>query len=505
MKAPATFTARARAAWRVLTQSPPPPRAARNTFLGAENSRLTFSWATVPLHINRALYQDLRVLRARSRDLARSNEYATKFLSLVVNNVVGHCGAKLQVKALKPDGKIDEMDSAACEKMFAEWAKIGNCEITGKLSFVDVQQLYIRTMARDGEALVRRHATGPFGYQLELVDPQLLDERLNLDLPNGNKVRMGVEFDRMHRPVAYYFVRTDTSDPMNFGFISGSDHERVSADQVWHRFVMEEASQLRGKPWMAPVIWRAQMMGGYEEAAMVASRLGAAEQGFFETPDGDAGPLANSTEGAVDEGSEQLVLESEPGVYRGLPPGYKFVKNDPRYPHEMYADFIKQCLRGFASGTLTAYNDLANDLENVNYSSIRAGTLDVRETWKTLQGLQDCTLLGPVYSELLPRAILSGKLALPFSKLAKFDAASWQGRRWEWVDPKNDTEANKIAVQNGFKSYSQIIREQGRDPDDVWRELESDRQRLGAMGLKLDAPDQKPAATGEENAAKVTA
>lgn len=495
------FTARARAAWRVLTQSAPRPRT-RAVFQGAENSRLTYAWATAPLHINRALYQDLRVLRARSRDLARSNEYATKFLSLVVNNVIGYCGSKLQVKALRPDGKLDEADSDLCEKAFGGWAKLGNCEITGKLSFVDVQQLYIRTIARDGEVIVRRHATGPFGYQLEVVDPQILDERLNLDLPNGNKVRMGVEFTPFHRPVAYYFVRTDTSDPQNFGFISGTDHERVSADQVWHRFILEEASQIRGKPWMAPVIWRTQMMAGYEEAAMVAARLGAAEQGYFETPDGDAGPMANAQDGSDEQGTQQLVMESEPGVYRALPPGYKFVKNDPKYPHEMFGDFLKMCLRGFSSGTLTAYNDVANDLENVNYSSIRAGTLDVRETWKTLQAFVAGTLLDPVYSEWLPRAIVSGQLALPFSKLAKFDAAQWQGRRWEWVDPKNDVEANKIAVQNGFKSYSQVIREQGRDPEDVWRELEEDRTRLTTMGLKLDVPDKsgtpKP---GDEDAA----
>lgn len=497
MKAPVTFTARARAAWRAFTNPQLPRAGTRNVFQGADNSRLSFAWATVPLHINRALYQDLRVLRARSRDLDRSNEYATKFMNMVMNNVVGNTGFNLQVQALRTDGKIDQPDSQACEDSFAIWSRMGNCEITGKLSLIDVERLYIRTMARDGEAIVRRHTAGPFSYQLELVDPQLLDERLNMDLPNGNKVRMGVECNQLHRPVAYYFVRTDTSDPMHFGFISGSDHERVSAELIWHRFIVEEASQLRGKPWMAPVIFRAQMMAGYEEAAMVKARLGAAEGGFFETPDGSGEPLANADEGG-EPGSEQLIIESEPGVYRTLPPGYKFTEHKTDYPHEMYADFIKQCLRGFASGTLVSYAALANDLESVNFGSMRGGSLEERETWKTLQNLVIEGFLAPLYSEWLPRAITSGQLKLPFSRLAKFDAATWQGRRWDWIDPQKDAESNKLAVQNGFKSYSQIIREQGRDPNEVWLELEADRKRLLAMGLNLDAPVKQPAATGEE-------
>lgn len=40
-----------------------------------------------------------------------------------------------------------------------------------------------------------------------------------------------------------------------------------------------------------------------------------------------------------------------------------------------------------------------------------------------------------------------------------------------------------LAVQNGLKSRGEIIREQGRDPEDVWRELAEEQQRLTQLGL----------------------
>lgn len=476
----------------------------RAHFAGADVSRLTASWTTTAIHHNKALYADLRVLRARCRQLARDNEYARKFLKLVRTNVVGPEGFGLQVHAMRADGKtLDQRDSNRCEEAFRIWCKPGNCEVTGQLGFVDFCGLWLETVARDGEVLVRHHATGPHGYQLELIDPTLLDDRHNTTLPNGNKVRMGVEYNRWNQPVAYYLSQIDTADPMHWSFATGARHERVPADQISHRFLVEMIGQARGIPWMAASMSALNQLGGFDESAMVAARVGAAQGGFFvpdseNPPTDDLGSLADDTEG--EGASEQLVMDAEPGVFRAIPQGYTFEKFDPNYPHALYAAFVKAVLRRVASGLGVSYNGLANDLEGVNFSSIRAGLLEERDMWKALQRWMVQALLAPTYSAWLPRAIVSGGLALPFDKLAKFDAAVWQGRRWDWVDPQKDVSANVTAAQNGLKSYSQIIRESGRDPIEVWAELEADRKRLGAMGVKLDAATPAPAqpATQEE-------
>lgn len=482
------------------------PRVRTAAFNGADNSRLTANWSSSPMHLNRALFADLRTLRARSRELARNNDYARKFLALVKNNVCGHTGFGLQVQALTASGSIDERGSMRCENAFKDWSKAGNCEVTGRLSFTDACRLFIETVARDGEVLVRHYPRGSHGYQFELVDPSLLDERLNMDLPGGGRVRMGVEYNSWHQPVAYWLARTDTADPMHWGWFGGSDYERVPADQMTHHFVVEMIGQLRGMPWMATAMYGMNMLAGFDESALVAARTGAAQSGFFTSPDADSKWLTDAYEGGsgsgtgAGSGSEVPVMEVEPGVFRTAPPGTEFHKFDPDYPHAMYAPFVKAVIRRLATGLLSPYHDLANDLEGVNFSSIRSGVLEAREVWKALQEWMIGVFLAPTYSRWLPQSIVSGQLNLPFDKLAKFDAAVWQGRRWDWVDPLKDVNAQILAVQNGFKSYSQVIREQGGDPQEIWRELETDRARLQGMGLNLTGTAQAaPPASGDDD------
>jgi lambda family phage portal protein len=133
-----------------------------------------------------------------------------------------------------------------------------------------------------------------------------------------------------------------------------------------------------------------------------------------------------------------------------------------------------------------SYHSLGNDLENVNFSSIRAGTLEEREAWKAIQGWVIEHFCNPVYSDWLKMALLRGRLAnLPMSKFEKFNNPVWQPKRWPWVDPLKDIKAQEAAVMMGVKSVSDVIRETGRDPDEVWRELEKDITRLAPILAKL--------------------
>ena len=86
------------------------------------------------------------------------------------------------------------------------------------------------------------------------------------------------------------------------------------------------------------------------------------------------------------------------------------------------------------------------------------------------------------------------------------DCARWQGRRWTWVDPKNDVETRVIEIEKGLKSYSSTIREQGGDPEAIWSELEADLDRMAAIAEKRRAlsPVQPPAAPASPAGAAVS-
>ena len=60
---------------------------------------------------------------------------------------------------------------------------------------------------RDGEIFLRMlkgSGVNRYGFALQLIEPELIDERYNDILPNGNIIRMGIEITPQRKPVAYY-------------------------------------------------------------------------------------------------------------------------------------------------------------------------------------------------------------------------------------------------------------------------------------------------------------
>ena len=476
-------------------------------FSGAEISRLTASWLATSQSIDWDLYKSLNILRARSRDLCTNNEYAHKFLQMCATNVVGPNGFSLRVSIPDPTpaepNRKDKMAGDAIENAFWKWSKRGNCDVTGRHSFYDICNLTIKAVARDGEALLRKvygKGAGPFGFQLQILDIDRLDVNKNdRRLTNGNVVKMGVEVNKYGRPINYHLRIAHPGDNPFYTF-EGDMFEIVPAADIYHLFISERPEQNRGVPWLSASMLRLQNLRGYEDAAIIAARVGAAKMGFFTTPDGDGTAVSDGTEDGTDDA--QLITEADPGVFGVLPEGYKFESFNPDYPHAMYKDFVKTSLRGVASGLGVAYNTMANDLEGVNFSSIRSGVIEERDNWMAIQRWMIENFMDDVFSSWLRFSLISAAVklpngsALPAAKLEKFDNATWQGRRWQWVDPLKDAEANKLLIDNNLRSREDVISEQGGDIDDTWAQLSEEKKQMAALDITPPAPapgQQQPA------------
>lgn len=461
-------------------------RAQRN-FKAGVTDRLTASWTSADETVNMALLKSLRTMRARSRDWARNNEYGRKFFQMVTTNIVGHAGFTLKVDCRRPDGQPDLQDSARVLAAYRRWCKRGQFEVTGKLSENQFDALALRMIARDGEVLIRKVEGADRGIhhcQLQLLPAHLLDEEHNRDLGSGNRIRMGVEFDAWMKPVAYHLrIMNGTADMHG---VAGRRYQRVAAEEIIHLFVADEVEQWRGAPWPSVALRPARHLSQYDEAALIAANVGASKQGFFKQIDPEAGaPLSGESDTEDSADAQDFIHEATPGSFDVIPDGYEFQGYDPTYPTQMYDPFTKAVARRLATGLLVTYHGLTGDLTQVNFSSIRAGTLDEREAWKMMQGWYIETKKEAVFEWWLGRALLfdADLRALPYAKFDKFNAPVFTGRRWDWVDPKADVQADQEAVRLAIKSRSQIIRESGRDPEEVWAELEAE----DARGFTLSA------------------
>lgn len=441
-------------------------KATRN-FEAAMSDRLNASWNHPSLTSNEEISRALEITRNRARDLAKNNEFAHKYLQLVVANVVGANGFALQALAAEA-GKPDSLARTLIENAFTEWSRRGVCEVSARLSFADVQRQVIETWARDGEALIvqitGKESGNANGYSLRLLEVERLPVQYSKDLKNGNLAMMGVEVDQNNKAVAYWL----NLGRIGSSYASQANLTRVDASEVIHIFKPYRPEQVRGFPSMHAVIAGLKMLDGYEEAAIVAARVGASKMGFFTTPEGDSAPLGDDKD---EQGN--YITDAEPGSFQTLPKGVQFQDWNPDYPHANYQAFMKTRLRSIASGLGVTYHGLANDLEGVNFSSIRSGTLEERDAWMVLQDWFAEAFLRPVFAEWLRWSLSSGAIAytsgakLPASKYAKFAAHTWLGRRWGWVDPLKDIEAARLAIKSGIASPQMIAAQSGVDVEDV--------------------------------------
>lgn len=477
-----------------------PMAAQRRSFDAGKTDRLTASWTATDETMNQSLLRNLRTMRARSRDFARNDEYGRKFFSLVKTNVIGPNGVALKFECKGSNGKVDVNDSRRLKAAFDRWAERGQCDVTGKLSWVMIQQLAAIMVARDGEVLIRKVMGADRGIhhvQLQLLPGHVLDEQHNRDLPHGGRIRMGVEFDAWMKPVAYHLRLQPPSADM-WGS-SSQRFERVPADEIIHLFVPEEIDQWRGAPWAYASLRGSRHLDQYQEAAIVAANVGAAKMGFFQQKDAEAGPITGERDGDGGDGAD-FVSEATPGSFDIIPDGYELVDYNPDYPHAMYDQFVRATLRKQATGLLTTYHSLSGDLTDVNFSSIRSGTLDERESWKVVQGWIISDMLKPVITWWLTSAMLwdVDLRQLPYEKFDKFNAPVLTPRRWDWVDPKSDMAANAMAVELEVTSRAQIIRERGGDPEQIWAELAEEKQAGRGLPKK---PAAKPADGGDDTTA----
>jgi lambda family phage portal protein len=142
---------------------------------------------------------------------------------------------------------------------------------------------------------------------------------------------------------------------------------------------------------------------------------------------------------------------------------------------------------------------LASDLEGVNFSSIRAGVLEERDAWMSLQRWFIEHLLTPIYEDWLAMSLLSGAIKLttgsplPASKLDKYLPHYWQGRRWQWVDPKKDIEAARLSIRTGVASPQMIAAQNGVDVEDVLADIARFEKQVAANNVTLVSFTDNPA------------
>lgn len=479
-------------------------------FAAAKINRLTEDFLSSSRSADQDLFGDNRRLRARARKLSLDNPHAAKFLQMVKQNVVGPKGILLQAKVKNANGKMTAATkklSVRVEEEWNRWSKVGSCTADGKFSLAELQMLAIENCAREGENIVKSVYGREFndaGFALQLIDNDQLDDTMMQITNGGNQIRMGVEVNEYRRPMAYWLWDGHPYDFLGIGL----QRKRIPAEQIIHTYICHRPGQTRGYTWMAASILDLNMYGKYNEAELVAARAAAAKFAVIQQTAGEGySGEDEDADGADTNADGTLRMSANAGEIPVLDVGQTLNYIDPKHPTQAFKDFTRTALRNIASGLLVSYPSLANDLENVNFSSIRAGLLDERDSWRIIQSWYIQHFLEPIFKAWLKIArltVLSDVQLTP----AQWDQITWKARGWEWVDPLKDGQAAILRLQNGLATYADELGKQGLDFEETIDERAREQKYIEAAGVRLgtdirginDSADDVPGGTDGKGA-----
>jgi len=486
------------------------------SFSAAQQTHLTTDWNDVFDTLSQSQYKGLRLMRARSRDFAKNDPWAKKYLNSLKKNVIGPDGFTLRNKAMeliydeKKGMKVPRYDKLAntiIQEAWEDYCLPQHCTVTEQISFREACNQNIVTIATDGEILIKpiRDPSAKYGYRFQLIEADYLDETYNTKLNNGNYVVMGVELTPYRKPVAYWLKKVNPYNQLFYGSVFSTDrvqipmYDNLGMLQIKHLFVQEHPSQVRGIPWFAPSMIRMKMLSGYEEAILVDARVSANKGLKYEYKDGVVEeeitevnvpgaqhPIVNG-----EKDPSVLVKPTYPGEDVIVPRGMTAQAVDFKSPSGKEGDFQKWALRGIASGLDIAFITLANDYSDVNYTSSRTNLLEERDTWKELHAWFRDHFLNWNFEEWLRMALLTQAVKLPFEKFQKFNKPWFQGRAWQWVSPKDEADAMLLLISNGAASFEEFLAERGWSLEAFIDQMQYEKEAFEEAGLPFPGSNYK--------------
>lgn len=470
---------------------------ASTSYEGASITRRMRTWGINAGGPNSTINDSLATLKYRARTLDRNNPNASGGLDSLVSTIIGRgLTPRWDTGSAEVDARIldlwklsvPEFDASVCN-----------------LDFYGMQTLATTAMAMSGGVLghfvysnTDSDLTVPFRVKLLEVDH--LYDSYDQPLPNGNKLRMGHELSPNGKIVAYHVYPEHPGD--NYLYSKSIIPIRVLASDMVHMYVPRRPGQLQGIPWLTQVITGLHSIDEYDDAERIRKKIATMYAGFITTPTGDpsiSGLPGLDTEYSDGETTDDDLVGLEPGIMQNLLPGEKIEWSKPADVGDTFEPWMQHNLRQIAKSLKITYEQLTGDLRNVNYSSIRAGLVEIYRQARALQNqIIVHKFCRPITTRWLDIAVISNRIFIPryYQNRKRIINNIWDPDGWDWVDPLKDIKAEILAIRAGLKSRSQSVGERGHNTAEIDDSTEKDNARADGKRLIYDSDPRKSTQTG---------
>ena len=457
----------------------------------AGHGRRLAGWNPPSSGPNRAI-DGLQTIRNRARDSSRNDWTGVSATEKWTTNLIG-IGIVPRFKRITSKARKQQIID-----LYSDFVK--QCDADSVLNLYGLQTLTVRAWLDGGEAFIRRRArfideglAVPLQIQvLEADMVPLLDATSFPDLPAGNEIKSGIEFNRRGRRVAYWVFKEHPGDKHGAS-IERSMMVRVAASEMIHVFEPLRPGQLRGVSLLAPMLTRLRNIENYDDATLTRQQLANLIVAFISrklpemTGDEDINPLTGEEDETDSTGTPLVGLQ--PGLVQELEDGQEVNWSNPPEAGTNYSDYMRTQHLGTAAGAGVPYEIFSGDIKDVSDRTLRVIINDFRRhaeqrQWQIIIP-QMCERVIAWFADA---AALVGKITL--EEIDPITRAEWAPHGWAHIHPVQDPQGKKLEVDAGFRSRSSVIGQYGDDPDAVDDERAADVAREKELGLWVAKPGE---------------
>lgn len=424
-----------------------------------------------------AYYRDIE----KARDMDRNDSIVGQIVDRAVANIVQD-GFSLDPKT--GDKKLDS-------DLWARWqawaSSADACEITGELTWHDLERLACRSYLVDGDIV------GLACYEGCL---QMVEAHAVRGGPRENTV-LGVEKNETGRR-QWYWVSYDPIEPWQQGAASRPAEPVPVRDEhgkrlVFHVYNPKRVSQTRGVTAFAPIFATVGMFEDIQFAKLVQQQIVSCFAIFRQRA--PTAPNLPTTTPGYGSATTETTSSHETRYIENISPGMEIIGDygetlngfSPNVPNSEYFNHVKLTLQIIGVNLGLPLCLVLMDGSETNFSGWRGAVDEARKGFRANQRNLIDRFHTPVYQWKVWQWLSEDPaLRAAYEKRGQaLFAHKWNAPRWGYIDPVGDAQGAALRLQNGLTSPRRLHAESGHDWEEVADEAIADNAYAIRQAIKL--------------------
>jgi lambda family phage portal protein len=435
-------------------------------YTGARLDRAALAnWRTSAGSPNADIIGDLPALRSRSRDQMRNAPIALGALNITASHSVGtglSCNPAINAAILGLSDEAAEAWQLNTRARHEVWARSKACTLDRRQDFYQSQGLDYRSTKESGDSFVLTPLIERDGQRMLVLQLIEADRVCNPDRKADSDTLVdGMELSpETGEAIAVHVAKHHPGDRLVKNTWERREVRGATTGRrnVLHIYKLLRPGQVRGVPWIAPILEPLKQLSQYTDAELKAA-VDSAVTSFFTKmdPDAFADLYDEETQGElIKHGTKWDGKVAGNNQVVNLLPGEEVINLTPGRPNPQFDPFVLAILRQIGAALEIPFEVLIMHFQS-SYTAARGAFMMAWKFFRMERDMIVTELCQPVYELWLENEVAEGRIQARGFFADPIVRAAWCGAVWTGdgpgsVDPGKDVAAAEKRVALGIST-----------------------------------------------------